>query len=84
MATMSDLTGGGVMSDPALRDKLGSIGARTLVIWGDSDGIFTPGYGRAYATAVPGAKFVLIEHAGHLPQLERPDLTLATIQQFLN
>lgn len=83
MATMSDLTAGGVMSDPTLQDKLGSIGARTLVIWGDSDGIFTPDYGRAYAAAVPGAEFVLIEHAGHLPQLERPDLTLAAIHQFL-
>ena len=84
MATMSALTTGGVMSDPTLRDKLGSIGARTLVIWGDSDGIFTPNYGRAYAAAVPGAEFVLIEHAGHLPQLERPDLTLAAIHRFLS
>lgn len=84
MATMSGLTGGGVMSDPELRDKLGSIGVRTLVIWGESDGIFTPGYGRAYAAAVPGAEFVLIEHAGHLPQLEQPDLTLATIEHFLS
>ncbi len=83
LATMSDLTHGGVMSDPTLLGRLSSIAVPTLVIWGDSDGIFTPGYGRSYAAAIPGAEFTLIEHAGHLPQLERPELTVPVITDFL-
>ena len=49
------------------------------VIWGESDGIVTPEYGRAYADAIPGAVLTLLPETGHLPQLEAPDRLLAAI-----
>ncbi len=59
---------GGSMVDPTLFGRLSTITAPGLVLWGDSDGIFTPDYGRAY-TAIPTAKFQLLANVGHLPQI---------------
>lgn len=70
---------GGSPADPTLAGRLGEITVSTLVIWGASDGIVDPGYGRAYAAAIPGARFELIPAAGHQPQLEAPEATLRAI-----
>ncbi|MFF5235023.1 alpha/beta fold hydrolase [Dactylosporangium sp. NPDC000521] len=67
------------MSDPGLRDRLAGVDLPVLVVWGGSDGITTPSYGRAYAGAIPGARFTLMPDAGHLPQLEAPDRLLAAV-----
>jgi pimeloyl-ACP methyl ester carboxylesterase len=83
MQTMRAVAGDPYMHDPALAGRLSGISARTLVLWGESDRIFTPGYGRAYAAAIPGARFEIIERAGHLPQLEQPDATFALIDSML-
>lgn len=72
------------MNDPGLRDRLGEVTIPTLVIWGDTDQIFTPGYGRAYAASFADARFALIPDAGHLPHLEQPAATLAEIDEFLD
>jgi pimeloyl-ACP methyl ester carboxylesterase len=69
--------------DAELPDRLGMIGVPTLVLWGASDGVVTPAYGRAYADLVPGARFVQIAEAGHLPHLERAQETFAAIDAFL-
>ncbi|MFH9862882.1 alpha/beta fold hydrolase [Streptomyces sp. NPDC017202] len=71
------------MSDPTLLGRLGAVNVPTLVVWGESDRIVTPAYGRAVAHAVPGARFVEIPEAGHLPHLEAPDATWAAIDPFL-
>ena len=43
----------------------------------------TPGYGRAYAAAIPGATFEVVAEAGHLPQLEQPAETVRRLDTFL-
>ena len=60
------------MYNPQLRHWLRRIAVPTLVLWGASDRIVTPEYGRAYAGLIPGARFALIERAGHHPELEQP------------
>ncbi|MBM7085654.1 hypothetical protein JQN84_24325 [Micromonospora sp. MMS20-R2-29] len=49
------------------------------VVWGASDGIPPAAYGRAYADAIPGARFTLLPDAGHLPQLETPERLLTAV-----
>jgi pimeloyl-ACP methyl ester carboxylesterase len=71
------------MVDPTLRGRLGAVAVPALVVWGDSDGIAGPQYGRAYAEAMPGARFVLLERTGHLPQLERPDALIGPLWSFI-
>jgi pimeloyl-ACP methyl ester carboxylesterase len=44
----------------------------TLFLWGAADRILSEKYGRAYCAAIPGARFEIIERAGHFPHLEQP------------
>jgi pimeloyl-ACP methyl ester carboxylesterase len=83
VASLQALAGDPYMHDPSLRTRLGDTTAPTLVIWGDDDGIASPGYGRAYAASIPGARFELVTDAGHLPQIEQPAATFALIDGFL-
>lgn len=70
------------MIDPTLRDRLAGMDAPVLVVWGDSDGIADPVYGRTLADAILGARFILLPDTGHLPQIERPDLLLEVVREF--
>jgi pimeloyl-ACP methyl ester carboxylesterase len=69
--------------NPRLRRRLRRIGVPALVLWGESDGIVTPAYGRAFAAALPNAEFHVIEAAGHVPQLEQPQAFAAHVQRFV-
>jgi pimeloyl-ACP methyl ester carboxylesterase len=71
------------MFNPRLKHWLHRISVPTKVIWGASDRIVTPDYGRAYANLIPGAEFVMIEDAGHHPELEQPDAFVAAVASFL-
>jgi pimeloyl-ACP methyl ester carboxylesterase len=72
------------MHNPALRRWLHRIAVPTLVLWGESDRIVRPDYGRAFQQAIPGAQFQLIPSAGHYPYLERPDAFVAAVTAFLS
>ena len=71
-------------TDPTLAKRLGAVTTPTLVLWGDSDGIATPDYGRAFAAAIPTARFELLSNTGHMPQIETPDQVLTAIRNFVN
>jgi len=70
------------MHDPKLRRRLGRVTIPALVVWGESDGVVDPDYGRAYAQSLPNARFELIPEAGHLPQIEQPERLLTLVQEF--
>ncbi len=70
------------MHNPVLRRWLSRIAVPTLVLWGERDGIVSPEYGRAYADAITGAKFHLIENTAHRCYLERPDRIAREIADF--
>src|SRR3981081_3879851 len=71
------------MYDPKLASRLHRIRIPTLVLWGASDRIVSPDYGRAYSKLIAGAQFELIEDAGHYPHIERPDLFTRKIVEFV-
>jgi pimeloyl-ACP methyl ester carboxylesterase len=70
---------GTAMTDPTLAARLRSLEIPTLVLWGDSDGIVDVEYGRAYAAAIPMARFQLLSETGHSAQLETPDQVMRAI-----
>jgi pimeloyl-ACP methyl ester carboxylesterase len=70
------------MHDPKLRRRAHRIDIPCLVLWGKSDGIVTPDYGKAFAKAIPGARFSLISEAGHLPHIEQPMIAADEIAKF--
>jgi pimeloyl-ACP methyl ester carboxylesterase len=69
--------------NPKLPRRLHRIDVPTLLLWGESDRIVTPAYGRAYAELIPGARFELIAAAGHAPQIEQPEAFVKRVVQFL-
>jgi len=64
-------------------DLLAGISCPTLVIVGEQDALIPPSEVQAYAGHIPGAQFVSIPNAGHLSNLEQPDMFLAIISSFL-
>ena len=70
------------MGDPTLRGRLAGITVPALVLWGDSDQIVDPDYGRAYAAAIPGARFQVLTATGHVPQIETPGQLLRAVWDF--
>jgi pimeloyl-ACP methyl ester carboxylesterase len=72
------------LHNPKLRSWLHRIDVPTLVLWGESDRIVTPTYGRAFADSIPGARFQTIPSAGHYPYLEQPEAFAAAVSAFLH
>lgn len=70
---------GPAMSDPTLAERLGRLDIPVQVLWGESDRIVDPEYGKAYAAAFPLATFTLLPRTGHLPQLETPEELLGAL-----
>ena len=70
------------MADSGLARRLGAVTKPTLVVWGESDRIADPDYGRAMAGAIPHAQFLLLPAAGHLPQIEQPSALMDVVWKF--
>ena len=73
----------------ALRDRpdatpfLGRIAVPTLVIVGRDDALTPPAAAEKLAAAIPGAKMVVIEKAGHLSNLEQAEGFSRAVREFL-
>ena len=70
------------MHDPKLKGRLHRIRIPTLFLWGTHDRILTETYGRAYCAAIPGARFELIDKAGHFPHVEQPQIFADRVLAF--
>jgi pimeloyl-ACP methyl ester carboxylesterase len=74
---------GPYMHNPKLKGRLHRIDVPTLMLWGAQDRIVTSDYGRAYAAAIPGASFALIDRAGHFPHIEQPEAFAKQVLSFV-
>jgi pimeloyl-ACP methyl ester carboxylesterase len=70
------------LNNPKLRRRLSRVAAPTLVVWGEDDGIAPLAYGRAYAEAIPGARWEVVPEAGHYPEIEQPDRLRGLVTRF--
>jgi 3-oxoadipate enol-lactonase len=64
-------------------DLLAGITCPTLVIVGEQDALTPPTVAQDYASRIPGAQYVVIPQAGHLSNLEQPEVFLLAISGFL-
>lgn len=55
----------------------------TLVMWGGHDHLLPLRWGQQFARDIRGARLVVFDELGHLPQEEDPVRTLAALQAFL-
>ena len=68
-------------SDPVQRLK--TIAAPTLLLWGDKDAMIPPANAADYLAAMPRARSVLLPGLGHVPHEENPAASLAPVMSFL-
>jgi pimeloyl-ACP methyl ester carboxylesterase len=57
----------------AAGEGLGELECPALVVWGVDDIYLPRRFGRAYADALPGARLLELDRAGHFPWIDRPD-----------
>ena len=70
-----------VLVDPA--PLLARIGAPTLVMWGEKDGMIPFSNSADYLRALPHATLAALPGVGHLPQEEAP-ATVGILREFLD
>lgn len=68
-----------VLSESRLRQVM----APTLVIWGEEDALFPIGHAEFALRAIPDCRAVVLEEAGHMPQMDRPDAFNRLTAEFL-
>ncbi len=71
------------LRDADLSDRLGAVQSPTLVMAGEYDRSTTPDQCRQLAESLPAGRFSLIEGAGHLPSVERPNQVARQLTGFL-
>ena len=70
------------LRDADFTESSAKLDVPTLCICGSEDGATTPDVVRSTAQLIPGARFELIEGAGHLPCIEAPDAVANLILEF--
>jgi pimeloyl-ACP methyl ester carboxylesterase len=73
----------GMAERPDSTPGLSAIGCPSLVLVGTEDAISTVQEMQSIAEKIPGAKFVTIEHAGHMSPVEQPAEVTAAIAAFV-
>ena len=72
---------GEIRPDPAL--DVGRLDMPVLLVWGREDQIVPLAYGRALDSELAKSELLVIDHCGHLPHIEEPDITNHAILEFL-
>jgi pimeloyl-ACP methyl ester carboxylesterase len=71
------------LPDKGLKKRLYRVKAPTLVVWGTDDRLVHPAYAEDFRAGITGAQVVLVDGAGHLPQLEQAETTIPLVAGFL-
>jgi pimeloyl-ACP methyl ester carboxylesterase len=71
------------IADRGLKNRAHRIAAPALIVWGKDDRIIAPVYAQEFAKRIAGARVELIDKAGHLPHLERPDAVIKAVRGFV-
>ena len=60
-----------------------AVKAPTLVVWGKYDELANPAGADRLENAIAGARKVIVDNCGHMPQLERADEFNRIVRDFL-
>ena len=71
------------MHNPKLLRRLRRVKVPSQLVWGESDRVVLPDYGRAFQAAIPDACFEVIPDAGHYPHWEQPEALAGVVTSFL-
>ncbi|WP_071190518.1 alpha/beta hydrolase [Trichormus sp. NMC-1] len=62
--------------------QISQIEQPTLILWGDNDKIVGTGDAHKFAKTIPQSQLIWIQDCGHIPHLEKPEITAQHILQF--
>lgn len=65
------------------RPSLSAITCPTLVLTGDTDNTIPNAFSKEMAEAIAGARLVILDRCGHLPQAEQPEATVRALTGWL-
>jgi len=82
LVSLRSLTLSRAATAPEFEALARSVRAPTLVLWGREDMWIPVAHADRFAAAIPGARRVLLDACGHLPQEERPADVVTLIEQF--
>src|SRR6185295_1460050 len=66
-----------------VRDRLGTIRTPTLVIVGKKDFVTSETFGKMLHDGIPGSRYLLLAHSGHMGHIEEPEPFTRGIRSFL-
>lgn len=66
----------------SFRDKLVNINQSTLILWGEQDRILGIADAEKFAEAIAHSKLIWIKNCGHVPHLEKAEITAQHILKF--
>ena len=66
-----------------VRTRLGDVRLPTVVVYGAEDRMTPPALGEELARSIPNARRVVVEGAGHMVMLEKPDEVEAALREML-
>lgn len=68
----------------SFREQLHQIKQNVLILWGACDRILGTEDAKGFQNAIPTSKLVWIENCGHVPHLEKPQITAQHILEFID
>jgi pimeloyl-ACP methyl ester carboxylesterase len=63
--------------------RLAELEPPAMFVWGDEDPLVPPAFSRYVGEALPGARQVVLEQCGHVPQVEHPVDANALVHDFI-
>lgn len=64
------------------RDLLSTVDVPTILLWGDDDRRSPLDVAKQFHAAIPGAELAIVENAGHLSNMEQPDMFNEHVRRF--
>ena len=82
-AILSTLRNKVLSGSPETYERLGRLGTPVLLLWGRNDSTLPLWQSEPILKRVPRAEFRVIEEAGHIPHVEKPEIVNPLLLQFL-
>ena len=79
---LEELIGKDLAAEPDLEPQIQGLATPSLIVWGKEDRIINPAAAEILHGLLPNSTVILVDGAGHLPMLERPERSAADYTAF--
>lgn len=72
-----------IKDEVEVADKFKTIRCPTLIIWGAQDKVISPSWAETFSKDIEEARCLIIEQAGHMPQIEKHEVVNNAMIDFV-